>query len=148
MPLQKLHKYSAQAIFKASYFSACLALGMTLFSSGCSKTKPAALPAVTTLRLANAKHFDIPQPLGFTSLTRQSTIDNDYLLYTGTQSRTKVLEFYLQCMESNGWELENFSNKIEGLLVCTKPHKTCTLSIRSEKDNTCVHVFVKQRQQN
>ena len=142
--MQTLHNYSAQAILRAS----CLLLSTTLFFSGCSKTKPDLVTTTTALRLANAKHFDIPQPLGFTATTRQSAADGDYLLYTGTQSRTKVLDFYLRSMESNGWELENFSNSFEGLLVCSKPHKICTLSIRSEKENTCVHVFIKQRQQN
>lgn len=146
--MQTLHNYSAQAIFKASYLGAFFALGMTLFFSGCSKTKPNLVTSATPLRLANAKHFDIPQPLGFASTTRQSAPDGDYLLYTGTQPRTKVLDFYLRTMESNGWELQNFSNAFEGLLVCDKPHKMCTISIRSEKDNTYVHVFIKQRQQN
>ncbi len=147
MPLQKLHKRLRKAIFKASYCGAFCALGMTLFFYGCSKKKPTQDTPTTALRLASAKHFDIPQPLAFTSKTRQSAIDNDYLLYTGTQPRAKVIDFYLRTMESNGWELQNFSNSFEGLLICHKPHKMCTLSIRSEKDTTVVHVFIKQRLQ-
>ena len=146
--MQTLHNYSAKSIYEALCRGAFIALGMTLFFSGCSKEQPTPLAtASTTLRLANAKHFDIPQPLGFTAATRQSATSGDYLLYTGTQSRPKIIEFYLRAMESNGWELQNFSNNFEGLLVCTKPHKTCTISVRTEKDNTCVHVFVKQHQQ-
>ncbi|MBM3893468.1 hypothetical protein FJ365_03660 [Candidatus Dependentiae bacterium] len=147
MPLQKLHNYPTKAIFEASYRGACFALGMTLFFSGCSKTQPTLISPTTALHLANAKHFDIPQPLGFTSTTRQSAVDNDYLLYSGTQPRAKVIDFYLRTMESNGWELQNFSNAFEGLLVCHKPHKMCTLSIRREKDTTVIHVFIKQRLQ-
>ncbi len=146
--MQTLHNYLAPRIFKALYRCVFITLGITLFFSGCSKKTSTQLPIqlVNTLRLGNAKHFDIPQPLGFTATTRQSSLDGDYLLYVGTQARPKVIDFYMRAMESNGWDIQNFSNHCEGLLVCSKPHKTCTISIRSEKDISSVHVFVKQSQ--
>ncbi len=140
---QKLHKFLAQSSFKALSRSAFVALGLTLFFSSCSKHQSIAEHATTTLHLGSAKHFDIPQPVGFTASTKQAGLAGDYLLYTGLLSRPKVIDFYLHTMESNGWEIQNFSNQFEGLLICTKPNKACSISIRSEK-NTTVHVFVKQ----
>lgn len=114
---------------------------VTLFFSACSKQTVD--QAEQALRLTNAKHFDIPQPVGFSSTTKQSGLDGDYLLYEGHLPRAKVVDFYTRAMEQHGWEIQDFSNRFEGLLCCNKPHKRCSLSIRAEKSHTAVHVFVK-----
>lgn len=131
---------------RALVLPSILLSSLTLFFIGCSKKQPDIIPTMNgTLRLGHAKHFDIPQPVGFFVTPKNTAKDGDYFLYTGTLPLNKTIEFYAREMERNGWEIQNFSNKIEGLLWCSKPHKLCTVSIRIDGTNkTIVHIFVKQ----
>jgi hypothetical protein len=144
--LRMLHNLLTRSIIKALSHSALIACGLALFFSGCSKRATATTNAedATTLRLGNAKHFDIPMPVGFSASTKQTTAAGDYLLYSGKLPQAKVIDFYLHSMEVNGWDVENFSNTSEGLLFCRKPSKSCAISVRPAKE-TNVHIFVKQQ---
>jgi hypothetical protein len=125
-----------RALVQSSILLGCLAL----FFSSCSKSNPH-----SPLRLGHAKHFDIPQPVGFVLTPRSMGLHGDYFVCTGKQPLNKTIDFYAREMERSGWKIHNFSNAVEGLLSCSKPHKLCTVSIRADKNKTAVHTFVQQR---
>jgi hypothetical protein len=134
------HNY-LRAFSQAYLIMACV----TLFFAGCSKPET----VVQATRLGHARHFDIPQPVGFTFQPKCTNADGDYFICSGNLSLAKTIEFYMREMESNGWELANFSNAFEGLIVCSKPHKLATISLRysqqDQKTSTQVHIFVRHQ---
>lgn len=123
-------------------------LGVILFFflPGCkqSSTKRQALNEPL---LKQAKHADIPSPIGFTTVSGNSEkSDKTVFCYQGSLGVAQSTEFYQHAMELTGWEIKNFSTKREGLLICTKPNKECAISIRPTKNKTNVRIVVDQAQ--
>ena len=139
-----LSKWSRTSKFRALHSTrivmiSCAAL--FLFAS-CARYEKS--PA---LRLGAAKHFDIPFPLGF-NLTPKHTLSDgtrDCMVSHGSLSIAKTTEFYRQELDKNGWDVDDYSTHAQGMIVASKPHKVCCVSIRSEWGKTAVHVFVKPK---
>lgn len=123
-----------------------------LFSS-CSKKKQVnILNQNSDNREKLARYSDIPIPLGYdfldvneNVLSQNKNYDSDYLCFSGVQDLDESLKFYLENMEIFGWDIKNFSNQIEVLLVCSKPTRSCVISIRDEFDKskkTKICIFV------
>ncbi|MFH1644429.1 MAG: hypothetical protein ABIA74_04615 [bacterium] len=89
-----------------------------------------------------AKYSDIPVPLGYEFLDIKKNIlsqncdNSDYLCLIGQRDLDKSLKFYLENMEILGWDINNFSNQNEALLVCNKQSRSCVISIRGEQNKS------------
>lgn len=80
-----------------------------------------------------AKNFDLAVPVGYKLIKENvKSCDNNFFVYEGRQSVGAVVIFYIKNLEVSGWEFKNLSTKQEGLFVCSKPGKTCVVSIRPE----------------
>ena len=127
-----------------------LVLGVILFLSGCKQSSSQKnLSALNDPLLQQAKHADIPSPLGFTALSHKNNSSNSgktVFCYRGSLSTKKSTEYYQHAMELTGWEIRNFSTESEGLLICTKPNKQCAISIRPEKHKTNIRIVVDHTQ--
>ena len=117
----------------------CAAL---FFFAGCGRQEKA-----QALRLGAAKHFDIPSPLGFALAPKRTSTDGDRdcMVSYGLLSTTKTTEFYRHELDKNGWHIDDYSAHAQGMIVASKPHKVCCVSIRSEQGKTAVYVFVKPK---
>jgi hypothetical protein len=112
--------------------------------SGCSKQ------ADQPTKLSAARHFDIPMPLTFkqTASPAQGTLLNTQILdYSGSLPTKKVVEFYTREMETNGWHVANLSTQQHGFIYCTKPHKTCGITIERPTTTTLIRLFIKSNEE-
>ncbi len=121
-------------------------LFLVLFS-GCGAKEPAIIEvrvpapashATTAAVLLEAKHADLPVPVGFRA---QSSAP---LTYSGTLGVRHVRDFYHKQMERLGWMLEDYSTQDEGLLICRKPTRTCVISLRTFDGGTHIVLFTEQ----
>jgi hypothetical protein len=131
--------------------------------SSCGKTKrQTSIPLVNQgvlqsklhNRLGHAKHFDIPIPLGFNlnQTPEKTSPDNtNFICYTGNLSVGQTAAFYAREMEHSGWSVRDFSNTLEALLLCTKPTKSCAVSIRKNMQQskkspgkTLLYLFIQE----
>lgn len=139
-----------------------LLCGCILFLTACSKQDSASVFSGAEnkglddkslhTRLGQPKHFDIPLPLTF-SLKAQASRQQegsfgDHLVYSGAHGIPDVIAFYKREMERNGWNISDLSSQQEGFLYCSKPTKSCGITIRRDhsshhKNNkTTLSVFV------
>jgi hypothetical protein len=107
---------------------------------------------IDAARLAQAKHADIPLPIGYDFIDFNSdvydTIATDFFCYQGMVPFEDVLHYYKTNMERLGWHINDLSNRKEGLLFCDKLHKSCVISVRNvsvENSYNLIYVFVKNR---
>ena len=77
-----------------------------------------------------AKLDDIPIPVGYRcAMINSDASSPEFLSYKGGLTLDQALTFYKANME--GWLIDDFSTLHEGLLVCSKPDRSCVISIRS-----------------
>ncbi|MBD3231742.1 hypothetical protein GF322_03700 [Candidatus Dependentiae bacterium] len=106
--------------------------------------------------LKEAKHIDIPIPVGykFVALPNNSDIYNnsEFLCYYGQIPLKQLLHYYKTNLERCGWEIIDLSNDYEGLFFCDKPGKYCVISVRNnvfevknEQKNNYVCLFIKNK---
>ena len=101
-----------------------------------------------------SRYSDIPLPLGYT-VTESSQQDGiDYVVCKGNMSSEQLTNFYKQSMEAQGWNIKSLMTKDEGLLLCSKPFRLCTISLRPnrlknnnfKKNIASVYMFVHHRE--
>ena len=111
---------------------------------------------------AQSQHTDIPIPIGCRLIKKHNTIPTSksvsesgcttFLHYTTQMSLTHTITFYINEMERSGWDIINLSTGTntatdnEGMLVCSKPSKSCIISIRSPQKKsaqTSIRLFIK-----
>lgn len=94
-------------------------------------------------QLVEAKHFDVPVPLGFTlahkSSTKQDSDFSDFMRYSGSLAVEDAITFYKREMERSGWEISDLSSNQEGFLYCSKPTKLCGIQIRPDRNTPTNH---------
>jgi hypothetical protein len=110
-------------------------MSVPLFLVSCQKTsQKKSIDASNPLFLVQAKMIDMPVPIGFTLVANKSGLAEEknkiVFHYSGNLGVEKTTTFYQNEMEVNGWEIQDFSTKKEGLLFCSKANKSCALSIR------------------
>jgi len=123
---------------KRTHYQYLLVVGSLLFScliSSCKKH-----PVISRNNLSHTKrasiqaqsqHTDIPLPLGCTLIKKQNNLTSTFLHYTSPLTQARTTTFYINEMERSGWEIINLSpDKNESMLVCSKPSKTCVVSLR------------------
>lgn len=104
-----------------------------IFCTSCGKSSFEKEREKDALMIAHVKQQDIPIPVGFTPSSMQKQNDNSSVIslcYEGNLSVDRSTSFYKKSMEFNGWEIQNFSTKKEGLLFCNKENRLCAISIR------------------
>ncbi len=96
-----------------------------------------------------AKLIDVPLMMGSTLLEDRSSIspDNQMALTWACQyDQTLIHDFYLQEMESLGWQRLMDLQSAETMLVFQKPKKMCVISLRPVQNKnspiTLIHLFV------
>ena len=94
------------------------------------------------LIISHIKQQDIPVPVGFIPSLVQEEKDILSLCYKGNLNINQSIRFYKQSMELNGWEIQNFSTKKEGLLFCFKESRRCAISIRKDLDSTNLNIML------
>ena len=80
------------------------------------------------LEVKESKSFDLPLPLGY-------KFEKKLGCYSGILSNQQVIEFYKTNLENLGWKIQDYSNEIEGLLLCDKVSKSTIISIRNSIKN-------------
>jgi hypothetical protein len=101
------------------------------------------------ISLIQAKYFHVPVPVGYKFVEKESMIDigdkqkeNVTFCYEGDLSVDQVKNFYKQTLERQGWDISDFSNALEGLLICNKINKVCAISIRCQLRNENAKVYL------
>lgn len=104
--------------------------------------------AATRAQLKAAKFCDVPVPVGYhfldimhgdqldfpsDEIQKSEAQPSDFFCYQGNMPIERVIDYYLKTMERLGWDIKNFSNTTEGMIVCNKLHKDCVVSIRDIK---------------
>ena len=128
-----------------------LPIFILFFAISCSKNHKQNLKNQTldSNEVGQAKELDTPAPLGYKSVTQETTNNISHTTYEGGLSIAQAKAFYLQEMERLGWDITNLSTEQEGLLICNKMHKKCIVSIRPyhgskrHKKKTILHHFIK-----
>ncbi|MFC1854742.1 hypothetical protein ACFLY6_02650 [Candidatus Dependentiae bacterium] len=100
-----------------------------------------------------AKHADIPTPLGSTVLSSRNARegedeagDVEVLTAQCDLCLEDLCNFYSQELLAQGWDINNFSTAAEALFVCEKPHKECVVLSSASKDcKSKVEIFVKPK---
>ena len=96
-------------------------------------------PKVVRDILLEAKYADLPVPVGFRAVPSGGPFR-----YAGGLGIEDVRDFYHKQMERLGWVLEDFSQGDEGMLVCRKPQRSCTISLREGGGVTSIVLFTEQ----
>lgn len=115
------------------------------FQSAGNKAINASLSTAVQTQALNSTAFhaqlhDIPVPVGFQLTTTQTTDASmpetpqtcSNFRFSGKQSVEQLARFYTQEMETQGWKVDSFKAD-EALLVCKKPAKRCTISLRTQQ---------------
>ena len=89
--------------------------------------------------LHEAKHADLPVPVGFTLRPSAGPFR-----YAGSLSIVQVRDFYHKQMERLGWVLQDYSAGNEGLLICSKPMRSCVILIQLQGDGSSIILFTQQ----
>ncbi|MFH0898328.1 MAG: hypothetical protein V1855_02010 [bacterium] len=99
----------------------------------------------TTLELA--QQIEIPVPVNYSLLDAYKNDDEFYFVsYHGNLPAEKIHAFYLREMDRLGWNIIDFSNNKEGLLVCDTMTKYCSVSIRQEQQRrTNIYIFIRPK---
>ena len=103
-----------------------------------------------------AKFSDINLPVGYEFIDFKTTGTNcsnelqqgtDFFCYKGAFSVTDATVLFKYSMERNGWDITDFSNEQEGLIICDKVNKNCAISIRSDidKDVSFIRLFIREK---
>lgn len=97
-------------------------------------------------------YSDIPVPLGYKVVERDEQDQTQYLSYQGTMQDKDLIVFYQRSMEELGWKMSSLKTEKEGLLLCSKPSRLCTISIRpTNKQNSnyqniaSLHIFIQAK---
>jgi hypothetical protein len=105
--------------------------------------------------ISHLKQQDIPVPVGFSPIEDPSKAtaapsNTISLCYKGNLNIDQSVHFYKQSMELNGWEIQDFSTKQEGLLFCNKTSRKCAISIRKNSQTsshkTDLHLLLHDQQ--
>jgi len=145
---------------KKTHYQCLLITGLFIFScliSSCDKQSQTHRTSLTPSKRisieAQAHQTDIPMPIGCRLIEKKNTLyantaldHSTFLHYTTPLPLFHTITFYSNEMERAGWDIINLSTDIEGMLMCSKPSKSCVISIRtiSKKNNkTSVRVFIK-----
>lgn len=113
-----------------------------LFLYGCGKN--ASEKAVRTTHFAQAKHFDIPTPLGFKqTYSKTDALDHklvDEIHFEGAVKENPSVHF-IQNLEAFGWSLEILNGSATSI-VASKPSKKLHMLIWLDNKTWQVHIFV------
>ncbi len=85
---------------------------------------------------ALAKFDEFPLPVGFIPLPHvvsEEKSSNQVISFLGDLEVDSAIHFYRQAIDGYGWDIQDFSVAGEGLLYCSKMHKNCIVSIRSDQ---------------
>lgn len=92
---------------------------------------------------------DIPVPLGYKMTEISEQKQTQYISYQGTMQDQDLMIFYQRSMEEQGWKISSLKTEKEGLLLCSKPSRICTISIRptnqknsNHQNIATLHIFI------
>ena len=106
-----------------------LSLPLVVTLGGCGK-KEQKMVIAPEEKTGIFKQSDIPLPLGYRVVDADQEQGTEYYSCTGSMSFEQLVSFYQRAMETQGWKISTLNTKKEGLLLCSKPSRVCTISIR------------------
>ena len=129
-----------------------ISLPLVVSLIGCGKSDP----KKKTLNLISgnseiiiSKLPDISFPLGYKIITSSIKDTTQYMESTGNMNLEQLTTFYKRSMEEQGWNIKLLITEHEGLLICSKPFRLCTVSLRPsldkknyQKNIASVHLFI------
>jgi len=96
-----------------------------------------------------AKLVDIPLPIDISPISQyfsdNTSLQNSHgmmLGYTSNLTSNAVATFYMHEMERLGWQQLVNVDTVEQLLIFSKPHKMCAISIRSVRKGVALIILV------
>lgn len=76
--------------------------------------------------------IDVPLPIKTNSvmILNNNKTNSTLNYYESYLDKESIINFYNQSLEFEGWQVDDISNNIEGLITCRKPNRCCVISIR------------------